>query len=165
MASTYPSSQWATLRRAAIPGFAGSDIAQGAPVCVASGGDDSFVMCLSTGQKPVGVARDYAIAGNPVAVLDFGNEVRTNVGGNGAGASFSRQSWIGVTGQSQIVHPQSGVTITTPLLGQVTSGGSPAGSGASPLWAVGVAYESAAVGDFANFRVEPTLLSGSYNLQ
>lgn len=160
-ASTYPSTQWATLRRSAIPAFAASDIVMGAPVCIASSGDDAVVMCTSPNQKPIGVARDYAIAGNPVTVYDDGNEVRTNIGGNGAGASYSRQSYVGVVGTSSMVHPQSGVTVTFPVLGAVT-GGSPLGVGGvgSQSWAVGVAYESAAVGDYAKFRVEPRLLSG-----
>jgi hypothetical protein len=161
MASTYPSSQWATLRRSAIPAFAGSDIVQGAPVCIASGGDDQVVMCTSANQKPIGVARDYAIAGNAVTVYDDGNVVRTNIGGNGAGASFSRQAYVGVIGTSSITHPQSGVAVSTPVLGAV-AGGSPLGVGGvgSQIWAVGVAYESAAVGDWSAFRVEPRLLSG-----
>ena len=160
-ASVYPSTGWTTVRRAAIPGFAGSDIAQGAPLCVASSGDSAFIMCTSSAQKPVGVARDYAIAGNPVAVYDFGNQVRTNVGGNGAGASFPRQAYIGVTGTSQITHPQSGVVITTPLLGQVVAVPSePVGASLTAVWAAGVAFESAAVGDFAEYRIEPALLLG-----
>lgn len=165
MASTYPSSGWATLRRNVLPGFAASDIVQGAPVCVASSADDGFIMCTSSAQKPVGVARDYAIAGNPVAIFDYGNEQRTNVAGMGAGASFSRQSYVGVIGTSQAVHPQSGVTVTTPVLGQVApvAGATAVGGSGTALYAVGVAYESAAVGDFAKYRIEPALLSGQIN--
>lgn len=162
MASVYPSTGWATLRRTVFSGFAASDIVQGAPVCVASSADDGFIMCTSSTQKPVGVARDYAIAGNAIAVQDFGNEVRANVAGMGVGGSFSRQSYVGVTGTSQAVHPQSGVTVTTPVLGQVTTavGATAVGGSGVPLWAVGIAYESAATGDFAKYRVEPALLSG-----
>ena len=165
MASVYPSTQWSRLRRAALPGFAASDIAQGAPVCVASAGDEAFIMCTTAQQKPVGVAADWAIAGNPLTVYDYGNTYRTSVGGNGAGASFARQSYIGVIGTSQVAHPQSGVVITTPLLGQVLPTGSPVGGGtaASSIWAVGVARESAAVGDFAEYRIEPAVLSGIVN--
>lgn len=157
MASVYPSTQWATLRRAAIPAFAGSDIIQGAPVCIASSGDDTVIMCTTSAQKPIGVARDFAIAGNPVTVYDDGNEVRANVGGNGAGGSFSRQAFVGVIGTSTVTHPQSGVVVTAPVLGQVVGVGSATGTN---LWAVGVSYESAAVGDFSKFRVEPRILSG-----
>ena len=113
MASVYPSTQWATVRRnPGLPAFAGSDIVQGAAVCVASSGDNQVIMCTSSAQKPIGVARDYAIAGNPVSVYDYGNEVRTNVGGNGAGGSFSRQSYVGIIGTSSMTHPQSGVAVT-----------------------------------------------------
>lgn len=160
-ASVYPSTQWDTLHRSSIPAFAGSDIVQGALVCVASSGDDTVIMCTSAIQKPIGVARDYAIAGNPVTVADDGNKVRINVGGNGAGGSITRQGYVGVIGTSSMVHPQSGVTVTFGLLGQV-AGGSPLGVGTagSQTWAGGVAYESAAVGDWSAFRVEPRLLSG-----
>lgn len=157
MASVYPSTQWSTLRRAAIPAFAGSDVVQGAPVCIASAGDSTVIMCTTSAQKPIGVARDNAIAGNAVTVYDDGNIVRTSIFGNGAGGSFSRQAFIGVIGTSTVTHPQSGVVVTAPLLGQVNGTGSATGTN---LWAVGVAYESAAVGDFAAFRVEPRILSG-----
>lgn len=161
MSSTYPSSQLTTLQRSSIPGFAGSDIVQGAPLCIASGGDSSFIMATSSAQKPVGTARDYAVAGDAVAVLDYGNEVRTNIAGMGAGASFSRQSYIGVIGTSTVTHPQSGVLVTAPVLGQVAGTPSVAiGASAAPVWALGVAYESAALGDAALYRVEPALLSG-----
>lgn len=166
MASTYPSTQWATVRRqAALPMSAGSDIVQGAAVCVASTGDNQVIMCTSSAQKPLGVARDYAIAGNAVAVYDYGTEVRTNVGGLGAGASFSRQSYIGIIGTSTVTHPQSGVTVTVGAFGQVApvAGATGVGGSGTALYAVGVAYESAAVGDFANFRIEPALLSGIVN--
>lgn len=159
--STYPSSQISTVKRFEIPCFAASDIVQGAPVRLASDGDWMVQMCQGPGEKPIGVARDYAIAGNPVSVFDDGNIIRTYEGGQGAGASFSRQAYVGVIGTSSMVHPQSGVTVTYPLLGQV-NGGSPLGVGGvgSQIWALGVAYESAAVGDWAAFRVEPRLLSG-----
>lgn len=160
--SVYPSTQWATLRRnPALPRFAASDIVQGALVCVASSGDNAVIMCTAPGQKPLGVARDYAIAGNAVGVYDYGTEYRTNVGGAGAGASFSRQAYVGIVGTSTMVHPQSGVTVTFGLIGPV-AGGSPLGVGGvgSQIWAAGVANESAAVGDYANYRIEPALLSG-----
>lgn len=159
--SVYPSTQWDTLHRSSIPAFAGSDVVQGALVCIASSGDSSVIMCTSPNQKPIGVARDYAIAGNPISVADDGNILRTNVGGNGAGGSITRQGYVGIIGTSSMVHPQSGVTVTFGLLGQV-NGGSPLGVGGvgSQVWAGGVAYESAAVGDWSAFRVEPRLLSG-----
>lgn len=165
MASVYPSTQWGSVLRSSIPGFAGSDIVQGAAVCIASGGDSQFIMCTSSAQKPVGVARDYAVAGDAVAVLDYGNEIRTNVGGNGAGASFSRESYIGVIGTSTMTHPQSGVTVTYGALGQVApvSGATGVGGSTTALYALGVAYESAAAGDFAAVRIEPALLSGLVN--
>lgn len=161
MASVYPSAQWSVLERGKIPLAAASDIVQGAAVCVASAGDWSVIMCTSSAQKPIGVANDYAIAGNPVAVRDDGNIVRTNVGGNGAGASFSRQSYLGVVGTSTMVHPQSGVTVTFGYYGTVAANGSAIGGANTSVWAVGVAYESAATGDFAAFRVEPRLLAGA----
>jgi hypothetical protein len=163
MASVYPSTQWATLRRSAIPGFAGSDIVQGAPVRIASSGDNAFIMVTTQQEKPVGIARDSAIAGNAVTVWDDGNIVRTDTFGMGAGGSFNRMQYLGVSGTSTVVHPQSGVTVTAPVLGAV-AGASPLGYPAgSQIWAVGVAYESAAIGDFAAFRVEPRLLSGLVN--
>lgn len=152
---------WATVKRSVIPGFAASDIVQGAAVCMASGtGEAGFIMATGTSQKPVGVARDHAIAGNPVAILDFGNEVRTNVGGLGAGQSFTSQSFVGIVGTSTVVHPQSGVTVTVGLYGPVTANGSAVGAAGGTLYAVGVGYEGTAVGDFGLFRVEPTILSG-----
>jgi hypothetical protein len=164
MASTYPSTQWATVQRSAIPGFGGSDIVQGAPVCVASSGDSTFIMCTSSAQKPVGVARDYTIAGDAVAVLDYGNEVRSMIAGMGAGGSFSRQAYVGVIGTSTVTHPQSGVVVTCPVLGQVSGTASVAiGASTAAVWAVGQAYESAALGDAALYRIEPALLSGLVN--
>lgn len=154
--------QWSTLRRAAIPAFAASDIVQGAAVCMASnaisGGWD-VMMCSNSTQKPIGVARDYAIAGNPVAVYDDGNIVRANVGGNGAGGSVGQFDYVGVVGTSSMVHPQSGVTVTFPLFGKVSANASAVGVGPA-VWAVGVAYEAAFPGDFSAFRVEPRTLSG-----
>ena len=165
MASVYPSTQWTTVLRALIPGFSGSDIVQGAPVCIASGGDSQFIMCTSSAQKPVGIARDYSIAGDAVAVLDYGNLVRTNIGGNGAGGSWSRESYVGVIGTSTMTHPQSGVVVTYPVIGQVApvAGATGVGGSTTALYAVGVAYESAAIGDFAEYRIEPALLSGLVN--
>ncbi len=164
-ASVYPSTQWTTVERALIPAFAGSDIVQGAAVCIASGGDNQVIMCTSSAQKPIGVARDYSQAGQAVAVYDYGNIARTNVGGNGAGASFSRESYVGIVGTSTMTHPQSGVTVTYGLIGQVAPavGATAVGGSATALYALGVAYESAATGDFAAFRIEPALLSGLVN--
>jgi hypothetical protein len=157
MASTYPSTQWSNeVVRGRLPMFAGSDIMQGAPVTVASSGDWTVIMCTSSAQKPIGIARDYAIAGNAVNVKDMGNVVRDYVAGTGAGASFSRQAYLGVIGTSSGVHPQSGVSVTFPVLGQVAIGS----QGQATVYAVGQAWESAAIGDFAAYRIEPTLLSG-----
>ena len=162
MASVYPSTQWTTLLRGAIPGFAGSDIVQGAVVCVASSGDNQFIMATSSAQKPVGIARDYCAAGQAVAVQDYGNIVRSNVGGNGAGGSWSREAYLGVVGTSTMTHPQTGIVVTYPVLGQVApaAGATAVGGSGTALYAVGVAYESAAIGDFAAYRIEPALLSG-----
>lgn len=160
--SVYPSVQYGeTVVRGHIPGFAASDIVAGAPVCLASSGDWSFKMCASSNDKPVGIARNSPKAGQAVSVLDDFNIVRTNVLGNGAGASFPRQAFLGVVGTSTVTHPQSAVSVTFGVLGQVTGTPSLAvGASAAATWAVGVAYESAAAGDYAAFRVEPRLLSG-----
>ena len=162
--SAYPSAQFGgfiEIKRGEIPGFAASDIVQGAPVCVASGGDWMFQHCTSSAQKPVGIARDYAQAGDPVAVLDLANIVRTFPG---AGGSFPRQAYVGVVGTSSLVHPQSGVTVTYGVIGQVTGTPSIAiGASTAAVWALGVAYESAALNDQASYRIEPALLSGVVN--
>jgi hypothetical protein len=156
--STYPSGQISTVKRFEIPCFAASDIWEGAPVCLASCGDWTVEMCLTSANKPLGVARDYAIAGGAVSVFDDGNIQRTYPG---AGASFSRQSYVGVVGTSSGIHPQSGVSVTYPVIGQVAGTPSVAiGASSAPVWALGVAFESAATGDQAAFRVEPRLLSG-----
>jgi hypothetical protein len=156
--STYPSGQIGDVKRHVIPGFGASDIWQGAPVCLASSGDWTFQMVTSAAQKPVGIARDFAAAGQPVSVYDDGNIQRTYPG---AGGSFSRQAYVGYVGTSSGVHPVSGVTVTYPVLGQVAGTPSVAvGASSAAVWAVGVAYESAALNDQAAFRVEPRLLSG-----
>lgn len=159
--STYPSGQIEDVKRFEIPCFAASDIVQGAPVCLASCGDWTVEMVTSSAQKPLGVARDYAIAGNPVAVFDDGNIQRTLPG---AGGSFSRQSYVGVVGTSSMVHPQSGQTVTFGVIGQVSGTPSVAiGASTGAVWALGVAFESAALNDQAAFRIEPRLLSGLVN--
>ena len=156
--STYPSGQISTVKRFEIPCFAASDIVQGAPVRLASSGDATVQMCQSSAEKPIGIARDYAIAGDPISVFDDGNIVRTLPG---AGGSFNRMSYVGVVGTSSAAHPQSGVTVTYGVLGAVAPVGATAvGASATPIWAVGVAYESAALNDNAAFRIEPRLLSG-----
>jgi hypothetical protein len=160
--STYPATQVTSVKRFEIPAFAGSDIWAGAAVYLASGGDWTVQMCTSSSQKPLGIARDYAQAGDPVSVWDYGNIQRTYP--IGAGGSFPRQAYVGVIGTSSGVHPESGVTVTYPVLGQVNSTPSvPVGASAASVWAVGVAYESAAIGDSAAFRIEPALLSGVVN--
>ena len=156
--STYPSGQVTDVKRFEIPCFAASDIWQGAPVCLASCGDWTVEMVTSSAQKPIGIARDFAGAGNPVSIFDDGNIQRTFPG---AGGSFSRQAYIGYVGTSSGVHPVSGVTVTYPVLGQVAGTPSVAvGASTTAVWAVGVAYESAALNDQAAFRIEPRLLSG-----
>lgn len=162
MASVYPSSQWTTVQRNALPVFAGSDIWWGAPVCIASAGDWQVVMCASSNQKPIGIARDYAAAGKPVDVWDFGNVQRA---WSGAGGSLSRQSYVGVVGTSSGVHPITGVTVTYPVIGQVApaAGATGVGGSGAALYALGVAWESAAAGDQFAFRIEPQLLSGLVN--
>lgn len=156
--SVYPSGQFGTVKRFEIPGFAASDIWQGAPVCLASCGDWTFQMVTSAAQKPVGVARDFAAAGDAIAIFDDGNIQRTYPG---AGGSFSRQAYVGYVGTSSGVHPISKVTVTYPVLGQVAGTPSVAvGASSAAVWALGVAYESAALNDQAAFRIEPRLLSG-----
>jgi len=157
-ASVYPSSQISTLKRFEIPCFAASDIVAGAAVRLTSSGDWSVQMIQTSAEKPIGIARDFAVAGDPVAVFDGGNIVRTNVGGFGAGASFTRQAFIGVIGTSSMVHPQSLVAVTYGALGPLNPGTT--GASGAAIFAIGVAYESAAAGDYAAYRVEPTLLSG-----
>lgn len=161
-ASVYPSTQWGTTRRLdAVGRFAASDIVLGAAVRIASSGDSTVQMCQSSAEKPIGVAADYAAAGKAVAIYTEPNESRMNIGGQGAGASFSRQSYIGIVGTSSMVHPQTGVTVTYGVIGQVTGTPSVAvGASTAAVWAVGVALESAAIGDFAAFAIEPRLLSG-----
>lgn len=160
--SVYPSVQFGTLKRGEIPMIAASDIWWGTPVSFASSGDWTVVMCASSSNKPIGVARDFAQAGKAVSVYDYGNITRTYPG---AGGSFPRQAYVGVVGTSSGIHPQSGVTVTYPVLGQVVNTGSTfVGSSTQPIWALGVAYESAALNDFAAFRIEPTVLSGNPSL-
>ena len=161
--STPNATQWSTLRRAVLPAFAASDIVQGAPVCVASnavGGGLQTIMCTTSAQKPIGVARDYAIAGNPVAIFDDGNMPRANVGGNGVGGSIGQFDYLGVVGTSTMVHPQSGVTVTFGVLGKVVPNGGVVGSTGGTLWALGVSYEAGWPGDFTQYRIEPRTLSG-----
>lgn len=154
--SVFPSAQVTSVKRGLVPVFAASDIFPGAAVRIASSGDWAVQMVQSSAEKPLGIARDYAAAGDPVAVYDDFNIVRTP-----AGASFSRESYLGVVGTSSAVHPISGVTVTYPVLGQVTGTPSVAvGASVAPVWAVGQAWESAAIGDMAAFRIEPRLLSG-----
>lgn len=156
--STYPSGQLSEVLRGHIPCFAASDIWAGAPVCLASSGDWTVTMCPDSSHKPIGVAKDFAAAGDSVSVYDDGNIKRSYPG---AGGSFTRQSFVGVVGTSSGVHPISGVNVTYPVLGQVSGTPSVAvGASAAAVWAVGVAYESAAVGDQAAYRIEPRLLSG-----
>lgn len=155
-ASVYPSVQVTNVKKGLLPCFAASDIVAGAAVRLASSGDWSVQMCQTSAEKPLGIARDYAAAGKAVAVFEDFNVVRSP-----AGASFSRQSFLGVVGTSSMVHPVSGVTVTYGVLGQVNGTPSIAvGASATQVWAVGQAWESAAIGDNAAYRIEPRLLSG-----
>lgn len=154
--SVYPSTQLATVLRGKLPMFAASDIVAGAPVRIASSADWGVQMVQSSAEKPLGIARDNAIAGDPITVYDDGNVLRTV-----AGASFSRQAFVGVVGTSSVTHPISGIAVTTPVLGQVAGTPSVAvGASSTSVWAVGQAWESAAAGDQIGYRVEPRLLSG-----
>jgi hypothetical protein len=165
------SGQISIVKRNAIAGFAASDVFQGAPVKLAQNttGDQSqwyFQMCQSSADKPVGIAHDNAIAGDALSVFDDMNIVRAMVTPNlyGLGASVTRTNYVGVVGTSTAVHPESGATVTFPLLGQVSSSPSVAvGASTAPVWAVGAAYENGAVGDRAGYRIEPRLLSGWVN--
>ncbi len=151
-ASVYPSTQTGAVVRGRLPMFAASDIWEGTIVRVASSGDWAVQMVATTTEQPLGIARDYAAAGQAVTVYDVGNVERLV-----AGASFSRQSEIHVTGTSSGVHPISGVTVTYPVVGQVTPGAS---SGAEQ-WSVGQALESAAINDIVAVRINPRTLSGT----
>lgn len=156
--SSYPSGQISTRRRHTRPAFAASDIWMGAPVKLVNQGDSTVQMCLSPSDKPIGTARDYYAAGGPVAIYDRDNEVRCFPG---AGASFTRDQFIGVTGSASGTHPISGVAVTYPTLGPVlASPGQAVGASVTSNWAVGTSVESAAVGDQAAFVVDPVLLSG-----
>ncbi len=157
MASVNPSTQFGDVNRFEVPCFAASDIVAGAAVRIASSGDWAVQMCQSSAEMPLGTARDFAAAGQPVSVWDIGNIQRTLPG---AGASFARESWVGVVGTSSMVHPISGVTVTYGVLGQVTATASAVGGSSTPVWAIGQAFESAATGDQAAFRINPTILSG-----
>ena len=165
------SGQVTTVKRASIPGFAASDIFDGAPVKLATNaaGDSSewyFQMCQSSSDKPVGIAHGNAAAGDGLDVYDYGNIERCQITqfGYGLGASVTRTNYVGVVGTSTAVHPESGVTVTFPLLGAVSSTPSePVGSSTTPVWALGVGYENGAIGDRAAFRIEPQLLSGWVN--
>lgn len=161
MASVYPSTQWGEVIRTRTPFFAASDIVAGAPVCIASAADFGVQMCQTSADKPIGIAEGSPKAGQAVSVFDPGNILRRYPLGLGAGASFSRQSYLGVIGTSSVTHPQSAVAVTTPVIGRVTGTPSVAvGASTAATWAVGVAYESAAAADKAAYRVEPRLLSG-----
>lgn len=150
-ASVYPSTQVGAIVRGRLPMYAASDIWEGTIVRVASSGDWAVQMVATTTEQPLGIARDFAAAGDAVTVYDVGNVTRLV-----AGASFPRQSQLHVTGTSSGVHPISGVTVTYPVIGQVTPGAS---SGVEQ-WSVGQAFESAAVGDIVAVYVSPRTLSG-----
>lgn len=160
--SVYPSRGWTEVLTVALPYFAASDIISGAPVRVASSGDQAVQMCQSSAEKVIGLAVGNAKAGDGVAVYtQRGTQKRINVGGFGAGASFSRQAYLGVVGTSSLVHPESGVTVTTPVLGAVNAAtGTGVGASGVSLWSVGVALESAAADDYALLEIDPALLSG-----
>lgn len=159
-ASVYPSGQITTVKRFEIPCFAASDIWQGCPVRLASSGDWTVQMCVSSAEKPLGVARDFAAAGDAVSVFDDGNIVRSYPG---AGASFAREMYVGVVGTSSGVHPKSGAVVTYGVIGAVVPGGTTlAGASQTAVWAVGMAFESAALNDQAAYRIEPRVLSGYF---
>src|ERR1700689_1724972 len=105
--SVYPSVQVATVHKGVMGCFAASDVWPGTPVRIASSGDWAVQMCQSAAEKPVGIARDYAQAGDAIAIFEDFNVVRSV-----AGASFTRESFLGVVGTSSAVHPISGVTGT-----------------------------------------------------
>lgn len=150
-ASVYPSTLIGAMRRGVIDCHAASDIWAGTIVRIASSGDWAVQMVATTTEQPLGVAVDYAAAGDPVGVYDVGNIVRI-----AAGASFTRQAEIHVVGTSSGVHPISGVTVTYPVAGQNTPGAS---SGVEQ-WSLGQAFESAAINDVVAVRVNPRTLSG-----
>lgn len=156
MASVYPSIGISEVKRFELPCFAASDILANTPVRFASIGDLNVQMVQTSAERPVGIARDFAKAGEPVAVFDFGNLKRVTAGG-----SFPRQSDVGVVGTSSAVHPESGVTVTYGYIGQLNgSQTSVMGGSQGAVWAVGQAMESAAIADYALIRIDPRLLSG-----
>lgn len=161
-ASAYPSRGFTEILRYTDHFIAASDVVYGAPVRVASSGDRAVQMVQASSEKPVGIARDNAKAGEAVCVYTGGNQKRINIGpGFGAGGSFSRQSYIGVVGTSSVTHAESGVAVTTPVLGAVTfTPGNAVGGSFTAVWSVGVALESAAADDYALFEINPALLSG-----
>lgn len=151
-ASVYPSTQVGALYNGhRWPMFAASDIWAGTVVRIASSGDWAVQMVATTTEQPLGIARDFAAAGDSVAVYG-----RDNVPRLIAGASFTRQAEIHVVGTSSGVHPLSGVTVTYPVIGQNTAGAS---SGVEQ-WSVGIALESAAVSDQVAVLINPRTLSG-----
>lgn len=151
-ASVYPSAQWGEIERGRLPMFAASDIWANTIVRVASSGDWTVQMVATTTEQPLGIARDFAAAGQAITVYDVGNVQRVV-----AGASLSRQSEVHVVGTSSGTHPISGVTVTYPVAGQVTPGAS---SGAEQ-WSVGQAFESGAISDLVAVRINPRTLSGT----
>ncbi len=149
-ASVYPSTQWSSVKRGAIPCFAASDIVAGTIVRVASSGDWAVQMVATTTEQPLGIAHDYAAAGQAISVYDVGNISRLV-----AGASVQRQSEVHVVGTSSISHPITKVSVTYPVAGPVVS------ASGTALWSVGQAFESAALNDTFAVRINPRTLSGT----
>jgi hypothetical protein len=149
MASVYPATQWSSVVRGGIPCIAASDIVMGTIVRVASAGDWTVQMVATTTEQPLGIARDYAAAGQAVDVYDIGNITRVY-----ASASITRIAQIHVANASTMVHPISGVTVSYPVAGPVV------GASGTPLWSVGQAFESAAINDTFAVRVNPRQVVG-----
>jgi hypothetical protein len=166
---------WHT-KRGTIECFAASDVIAGAAVTfgVASTTSSSFSpianppgffvrMCASSSDEPVGFARDYAVAGKPVSVIDIGNIVRETVQG-----SVNLGAYVGVISASPVTNPISNVSNLTPNLGAVTGAsysniviyGVSSTSTFTPVWAVGRAMDIGNPGQGVAVRVNPLLLSG-----
>lgn len=173
--STTSADQWHT-KRGTIEAFAASDVfagaavkfslasATGASVTPISQPPGFFVqMCGSQNDEPVGFARDNAVAGGAITVIDIGNIIRETVQG-----SVNLGQYVGVISASPAVHPVSGVTNYVPNLGQVTAASwsnvvNAVGASSatfSAVWTIGTAMDIGNPGQGVAIRVNPRLLSG-----
>jgi hypothetical protein len=159
--------------RGRIEAFAASDVFIGAAVKWATASITTasistlntspgfqVVMCASSNDEPLGFARDNAQAGQPIAILDYGNIVRETVQG-----SVNLGQKVGVISASPAVHPLSGVTSYVPNIGQVVAASVSSGQVGSAnsfnaVWSVGDALDIGNPGQGVAIRINPRLLSG-----